>query len=314
MPVVYDTHYKPPHLWRNGHFNSIITNKFRKVKFDYDVARKITPDGDYIDLYYKLQHSRKAAVLIHGLESSSEKQYVRGLARPLYKAGWDIIAINLRGCSGDPSEVSKFYHSGFTEDVELVINDHAGLYDEMALFGFSLGGNMALKYLGDPEIIKPDNLKYAASVSAPTKLVESAIHLDNTMYRHLFISSLVNKGKIVAQHSPDLIDLDSLNDVDSLIKYDELVTAPIHGFDSARDYYEKASSAPYIPKIKIKTLIVNALDDPFFPNDKNPIEECSENNNIRLVLTNYGGHLGFYEPGRSMTYAEKLILDFLKES
>ncbi|MCK5100983.1 MAG: alpha/beta fold hydrolase, partial [Desulfobacteraceae bacterium] len=267
MNIDHETGYKAPFLLNNAHVQTIIPSVFRKPFPPlYDRERIKTIDNDFIDLDWSVVKSKKLAIISHGLEGNSSRAYVTGMVNALNKNGWDALALNFRGCSGEPNKLLRSYHSGFTDDLALTIK-HAKAkqrYKEIALIGFSIGGNMTLVYLGrdkvDPIVTK------AAVLSVPCNLKDSSeclAQLRNRIYMKRFLIMFHDKIKAKMISLPGQINDKNYKEIKNFKDFDDRYTAPIHGFKNALDYWGKCSSNQFIPNIKIPTLILNAKNDPF---------------------------------------------------
>jgi predicted alpha/beta-fold hydrolase len=275
-------------------------------------------DDDFLDLDFSFASSPsgKIAILLHGLEGNAQRTYIKGQGKVLVENGWDVCAINYRGCSGEPNRKYKSYNAGKTDDLDEVIEYvlKKDKYNSIALIGFSLGGNLLLKYLGERTDI-PKEISHAIAVSSPLSLkgsLESLTQFHNWVYRTSFLYDLRKKYKLKMNRFPELTSSSEIKKIRSLLAFDNIYTAPAHGFTDAFDYYEKNSSRQFVPHIKIPTLILNAENDSFLSPLCFPTEFASKSNNIYLEAPNYGGHVGFYQPGNTY-YNETRALQFLKE-
>jgi predicted alpha/beta-fold hydrolase len=271
------------------------------------------PDGDFLDLDWVKAGHRRLAVISHGLEGSSKNRDIRGLSAALNKAGWDTLAWNFRGCSGELNRCLRFYHSGETGDLSAVLSHAAGSYSSLALVGFSLGGNMILKYLGEGNV---HPFVYAAvAISAPVDLASSARALDrrpgNQIYLRRFMKSLAAKVEAKAKQFPTEIDATGVRDVRSFSIFDDRYTARIHGFRDAEDYWSQSSAIGYLNRISIPTLLLNAKDDPFLSLESFPYTEGRQNPCLSLETPDSGGHLGFLDA--QGFWIERRIPEFLNQ-
>lgn len=324
-PVVFPR-YSPPFWLRNAHANTIVGGRFRKVPAPpYRRERIDTPDGDFIDIDWASGHGRNngnhVAVVSHGLEGSSDKPYIRGMVRALTGAGWDVAAWNFRGCSGELNRLLRSYHSGDTEDLDTVIDHVAGRgYSRIALVGFSLGGSLTLKYLGE----RGDGLPVDAAVviSVPCDLIHGMRQLDrnqNRIYAYRFLRSLRDKYVRKAKRFPDALDIQAVERIRTLRDFDDIYTAPVHGFRSAFDYWRRCSSLRFIPEIRRPTLILNAADDSFLAGNCYPVDTVARNPNVRLHVPEHGGHIGFMDSAadgttRDTSYAELCTMTWLSSN
>ncbi len=316
MPII-TSNYKPPLLFRNGHFSTIYPNLIRKIKGIEQKRERITLlDGDFIDLDWSFtptKKSKKLAIIVHGLEGNGQRQYMTGLARHLNTNGWDAAAVNLRNCSGEVNLLYRSYNAGVSEDLEEIINHilNKCSYDSISLCGFSLGGNIVLKYLGEKREI-PSIIKSGVAVSAPCDLYDSLLEINkpkNLIYEQRFIKHL--KAKLYERQVafPDKISIKEIKACKSLMDIDNLYTSKAHGYKNAIDYYTKCSSKQFLKNITTPTLILSAKNDSFLGQKCYPIDEAKANSNVFLEIPNYGGHVGFYT-NKSVYYNEKRTLEF----
>ncbi|MFT5436536.1 MAG: putative alpha/beta-fold hydrolase [Ulvibacter sp.] len=316
MPLVKSQH-KPKFLFKNGHFSTIYSAKLRPIPTLLQERERVAlADGDFIDVDWSFSEikTRKVAILLHGLEGNAQRVYIIGQAKQLVINGWDVAAMNHRGCSGEDNLLYESYNSGRTYDLESLIEFilQKGQYDEISLIGFSLGGNLVLKYLGEREIIPKEIIKGIA-ISAPLNLKGSLEVLnkpENILYNRVFVNDLRKKYKRKMSHFPDKMNLDTYKKIKTLIDFDNLYTAPAHGFNDAFDYYEKSSSIQFIENIKIPVLILSAKNDSFLSKECYPISLASQLKNVYLEIPNYGGHVGFHKTNKEQ-YSELRAVDFL---
>ncbi|TQE96892.1 MAG: alpha/beta fold hydrolase [Spiribacter salinus] len=313
------TTYQPPAFFRNAHLQTIYPTLFRRTPLITKRRERIeTPDADFLDLdWSKGPQHRRLAIITHGLEGHSRGSYCQGMAAALRRAEWDVLIWNLRGCSGEPNRRLQSYHSGATGDLQVVL-DHVfagGGYERIALIGFSLGGNLTLKYLGDhgPEL--DPRIRSAVALSVPCDLASSAKRLEsweNRIYMARFMRSLRAKVRQKAIHHPGELNLAGLSEVRTFAEFDDRYTAPIHGFKDANDYWERCSCRRVLEKITIPTLLINALDDPFLTPDCYPRKAAARNPNFHLETPKHGGHLGFVEFNKAGEYwSERKAVEFL---
>jgi predicted alpha/beta-fold hydrolase len=322
MPLIAKSEYVSPAYLPNGHLQTIIPSLLRKVKgVTYTRERLDTPDGDFLDLdWSRTNNSKHLGIICHGLEGDSNRPYILGMAKALNNQRIDALAWNYRGCSGESNSRLRFYHSGATEDLRHLIETiiASGHYSTISLFGFSLGGNLVLKYLGEEGTAIPVNIYKAVVFSVPCDLAGSSKNLcslENQIYNRRFLKSLKIKIKTKARQLPGKINIGHLKEIKTLKEFDEKYTAPLHGFKDADEYYEKCSSRSFIDKIKVPTLIVNAKNDPFLSLGCYPTEEVKNNAMVFLEIPAQGGHCGFYLPGASGEFwSEKRALEFLNDN
>ena len=312
MPLIEDIKFKPGIIGRNPHLSTFYPYFFRRFK-EYDIIRKREelPDGDFIDIDWLFQSSgSKLAVLLHGLEGSSKSQYIRGATELLYEKGWNICAVNHRSCSGEMNRNLEMYHSGFTKDLKYILNKYAGQFETVILAGYSLGGNMALKYAGEGNILPP-SLKLIVGFSVPADLEGGSMKLkkwSNKLYNLEFLRTLRMKMRVKATKFSQ-IDLDHLPKLKYLCDFDEHYTAPLHGFKDAKDYYNKCNCKQFLSHINsIPVFLINALDDPFLSESCQPFEIARQSSFFHFIPLQFGGHVGFTTQEKS-NYASDTIFD-----
>ena len=315
MPVVASS-FCPPWWLRNAHLQTILPVFWRRhFKFPGEAERLELPDGDFLDLGWVRRGHRRLVILSHGLEGSFDAGYIRGMATALLAAGWDTLAWTFRGCGPEPNRRLRFYHSGETGDLSAVIHHAANRYDQIALVGFSLGGNLTLKYLGEqpphPSIIG------GAAISAPVDLAASAGALDhrwgNRLYLRRFLATLIAKVEAKARRFPDEIDITGIRRIRSFQQFDDRYTARLHGFRDAQDYWTRSSARQFLPRITVPSLLINAQDDPFLPPACFPFAEAEANRCVFLDAPVHGGHVGFldFPKDDARTWAERRAVEFL---
>ena len=314
MPVI-PIEYTPPFPFKNGHFNTIYSSLVRKRKAIAFTRNRIeTEDDDFLDIDLLENGSKKIVLLCHGLEGSSESKYIRAAASLLSANGYAIAAMNYRFCSGEINRQLITYHSGRTEDLHAVISMLLPKYEAIYLVGFSLGGNLVLKYNGEGIFPLDSKIKASVAVSVPVDLYGSAIKLQepqNRLYTWRFLYTLSKKIHLKHQQYPDEVDVKLLKRVKKLIDFDDFYTSRLNGFKDARDYYAKASSKQFLPKINTPTLLINALDDPFLSPSCFPYTAAENNPHFYLMCPNYGGHVGFISRG-DFYWSEQQILNFIE--
>lgn len=260
------------------------------------------PDGDFLDLdrYGRPAPDAPALVVCHGLEGSSRAPYVRGLAALALASGLAPVAMNFRGCSGELNRLPRFYHSGETGDLAHVVERLGAERPGRALVlaGFSLGGNVVVKYLGERGEAVPAHVKAAVGISVPFDLARSAEALDapgfwNFVYRERFLRRLRQKALAKARRFPEAIDARAVAAATTFSAYDGALTAPLHGFPSAHAYWSSQSSGRFLAGVRRPLLALAALDDPLVPGDTVPVEAARANPAVTLVATRAGGHVGF---------------------
>lgn len=318
MPLV-SSNYSPPLFFKNGHFATIYCGLFRKVNGVFQKRERLPlPDGDFLDLDWSdsITPSKKLVILLHGLEGDGQRPYITGSAKLFNQNGYDACAVNYRGCSGETNTLYRSYHSGVTEDLKEVIGHILKTkdYSEIYIKGFSLGGNLALKYLGEDSTV-PKEIKGAVAVSVPCNLHSSCQQLltfNNILYAIRFKRNLIAKLRKKQELFPDLITDSDIKKIKNLKDFDDIYTSKAHNFKDALDYYTQCSSLQFLPNIKVPSLIINALDDSFLDPECYPFSEAEQNPNLYLETPKHGGHVGFWGK-HNITYTEKKALDFFNQ-
>jgi predicted alpha/beta-fold hydrolase len=317
MPLIRSS-FNPPPLLRNGHLQTVLGALLRRrMDGGFECERLELPDGDFLDLRWLRRGSDRLAILSHGLEGSADDGSMRGMAMALRDAGWDALAWNFRGCSGEPNRLARFYHSGETADLGAVIRHGtgSGRYSRVALIGFSLGGNLILKYLG--EAPPHPAVTVAAAISAPIDLAASAHVLDqqwdNRIYLRRFMRRLLTKVEAKALHFPDELDVRGSRSIRTFRQFDDRFTAPLHGFRDAADYWARSSALQFLPRITVPALLINALDDPFLAPSCFPTAEAERSPAFHLEAPRSGGHLGFLDLRHGFQpWTESRVPEFFK--
>lgn len=280
-----------------------------------------TPDGDFLDVDWGPEVGSEAplALVLHGLEGSSRRRYVRSVARELAGRGVRPVAMNFRGCSGEPNRALRFYHSGDTADAAWLIGRirarHPGRL--VGAMGFSLGGNVLLKMLGEHDDGGLGLVDAAAVMSVPYDLAEGCALLERgwmgRLYSEYFLRSLRHKVEAKRERLAAEIDIDSARTARTIREFDDRVTAPLHGFRDAREYYAECSSRRFLDGIRVPTLMVHATDDPFLPATAIPRAQAARNALLELRLQRHGGHVGFLEgtPRSPRFWADETCAAFL---
>lgn len=311
--------YHCPLIYRNADLNTIFPNMFRPLpKVEYVRERLELPDGDFLDLDWSKVGSNRLAYILHGLESSSNSFHVKGMAHQMNEQGWDVLALNYRGCSGEPNRKVISYHAGKTDDVLWVLNKVKAGYNQIGIIGFSLGGNLALVAAGRERDYLPSEVIGIASISAPCDLADSSAMWSkrkNNLYLFRFLWDLKAKIRQKAEQFEEFdLTEEQIKSIKSFKAFDDFYTAPVHGFRDAADYYANSSSAQYLDYIELPTIILNALDDPFLSDACYPHTKAEANPNIQLYTPKYGGHIGFAERlDLTSFWHERMVVDFFKE-
>ena len=291
----------------------------RPIPRYFDVA----PDARVLAHCYWQRGPRRHPTLLalHGLEGSSDAHYMRGLADKACAAGWNAVMLNQRNCGGTEALSAGLYHSGLSDDPRAVIDELVQLdrLPLIALAGYSLGGNVALRLAGDYGTETPPALRAVVAVSPTINLglcVEALERRSNLVYEWNFVRNLKGRMRRKARVWPGRFDLSRLDGVRTVREFDERFTAPHHGFQDADDYYHRASSLRVIHKIQVPTLILSAEDDPFVPPEQFEDPAIAANRCITVQVTRHGGHCGFYSAtssGFDGYWAEQRIIEFARQ-
>jgi predicted alpha/beta-fold hydrolase len=309
--------------FQNGHAQTILGNlRLRRYRLSTAAERRelASEPGVRIVTFCHWQSERKrrpTVIIIHGLEGSADAGYVLGTSEKAFARGFNVIRCNVRNCGGTEHLATGLYHSGLTSDIRFLISHLIGEegLSNISLIGFSMGGNQALKLGGELGGDHPRELRSICAISPPIDLesCSRAIgRLENRIYEYRFLRSLKAKMRRKHQLFPGRYDLSGLAHVRSLWDFDE-VMSPYNGFQGALDYYERASSLPGLPLIKVPTLIIHAQDDPFIPFDAFTDRRLIENESITLLAPKHGGHVAFFgrsQPDEDCAWAENRSIEF----
>ncbi len=319
MPLVPNSDYRPPRWLFNAHLETIYPAVFRKVSLQKSFESIViqTPDNDYFELDYYFNQSVRTVIISHGLEGNSRRPYMLGMVGIFLENGWNVIAWNYRGCNGRPNKTIKSYHSGFTEDLAEVIRfADTPQIQQIAMVGFSLGGNLTLRYLGADDHV---NHKICSAVvfSVPIDLHQSCLRISepsNFLYSQRFLKSLKAKVLEKARIFPE-IDTRYLTEIRDLKTFDDYYTAPLHGFQDALDYYKQCSSMYILDRISTPTLIVSSSNDPFLTPSCFPSVQVKNHPFIFLEIPHRGGHVGFALLNKLNIYwSERKALEFVERT
>jgi len=279
----------------NGHLHTILASLlFRPSHVDYQRKKIATPDGDMLELDLLENTSESpVAILLHGLEGSSRRYYIQNLARHLFDSGFTVAALNFRSCGGSLNSRRRFYHSGETDDLETVCEWLSDQYPQSIQLaaGFSLGGSIIFNYLN--RFREESKIQGFTAISVPYDLYRGSINLQkgfNRVYDYSFVRTLRKKLELKRQQFPDL----PLFNGSTLFDFDDQVTAPVHGFKDARDYYTQCSSAFFMDHIQTSGLLIHSKEDPLCPFEYTPTGAIENNPYLSTVFTDRGGHVGFW--------------------
>lgn len=296
--MIVESEFKPRGLWRNRHVQTVVPNVlFPQTKVELRRERLELPDGDFIDVDWTTGSTGPIVIVLHGLEGSMRSRYACNIMRKIHEMGFRGAFPYFRGCSGVPNRLPIGYHSGFTQDIEYF----SGLLKQrepntpLAAVGYSLGGNVLLKWLGESP--NASRLTTGIAVSVPFDLAVcsdaigkglSKVYMWELMAR-MKRSALRKFSKVKAP-----IQLPDIGKLRTFKQFDNAMTAPLHGYKDAADYYARASSKPFLKHIKVPTLVVHSEDDPFMtpavlprPDELSPA--------VTFELTRKGGHVGFID-------------------
>jgi uncharacterized protein len=299
----------------------------RPPSLDTRVERWGVVDGDEIELHRlepegAVAPHRGRLLVLHGLEGTIRSHYLRGLLTLAQTRGWAADALIFRTCNGEMTRARRLYHSGETTDLDAVVRrlvrEHPG--QPLALAGFSLGGNVLLKWLGERGDDLPSEVSAAAAVSVPFDLERGSRFIErgfSRVYGRHFLRTLRAKARAKLERDPGLYDARALDRARTLFDFDDVVTAPVHGFANASDYYRRSSSLGFLSSIRRPTLLLSAYDDPFLP--RAVLDEVADlargNRDVTVEFHQRGGHVGFISgraPWTARYYAEERIIGFLE--
>ena len=286
------------------------------------VERLTTPDGDFLDIHYLAgQPGAPLLLLLHGLEGSVRSHYIQGSLLEASRRGWNAAVMVFRSCGSELNRTRRFYHSGETTDLAFTIDHLLSTHGDSPLIvaGFSLGGNVLLKYLGERQHRVSNRIRGAVAVSVPYDLARAAQRINSgfsKLYQRSFIESLKSKATAKCDLFPDVISARQVNSIQTIRDFDNWITAPLHGFHDADDYYTSSSAIGWLSGVRVDTLLLSAVDDPFLPPEVlDDVREAASNNQaLHLEFTTHGGHVGFVSgrnPFKPAYYLEDRVGDFL---
>ncbi|OGT38713.1 MAG: alpha/beta hydrolase [Gammaproteobacteria bacterium RIFCSPHIGHO2_12_FULL_37_14] len=316
-----DNQFKPAWWLPNSHLQTLWPVICRRNIKNLPIERERLdlPDGDFVDLdWIGRQQAGPLVLILHGLEGSIDSHYAKGMLKTIYQQSWRGVFMHFRGCSGEPNRLPRSYHSGETGDVEQVIKILLNREPDLAIavVGFSLGGNVLLKWLGETGINNP--LKAAIAISVPFELHKAAARIQkgfSKFYQWYFMKCLRERLSYKFQVKPPHVDPLLIYKVNSMYEFDDKITAPLHGFSGVSEYYSISSSRQYLRNICVPTLILHAKDDPFMTEDTIPAKH-ELSSLVQLEVTEAGGHVGFVSgkyPWKPEYWLEKRVPGFLEE-
>lgn len=315
MPLLPSCTYQRSKYLLNGHLETIFPAIFRQVTLPPTSKDRVeTDDGDFLEIDWHQQGNSKLVIISHGLEGNSSRPYVLGMAKAALSRSFDVLAWNYRGCGEKLNRKPIFYHSGATYDLDSVINFAAPYYKEIFLIGFSLGGNLTLKYLGEKRKRDP-KIKKGVGISVPLDLGSSCDQISSIgfgLYTRRFLKTLRQKVQKKASLFPAEFDLTKFSSIKTLRDFDDNYTGPLHGFADAEDYYQTNSSLKFLPDISIPTLIINAQNDPFLSPTCFPSDLAKKLDQVHFEFPKHGGHVGFMCAGNNKRYySETRAVEFI---
>lgn len=308
--------YTAPLWLPNGHFQTIYPAKcIPKPAVKFRRERWQTPDGDFVDVdFVDGRPGAPFVVLFHGLEGSSDSHYCRALGAELVARGWSGAIPHFRGCSGEPNLAPRFYHSGDAQEADWMLRRLRPMATgKFYACGVSLGGNVLLRWLGESQH-SAEFVDAAVAVSAPLDLARGGEALGrgfNRIYQRMFLETLKPKCAAKLAQFPGLFDLDAMHAARDLYTFDNIVTAPLHGYRNVEDYWDRASAKHVLEDITVPTLVLNARNDPFLPGQYLPQAASSH---VVLDYPAEGGHVGFATgrlPG-SLAWLPRRMIHFLE--
>lgn len=319
MKTIFDKNFQPAWWLANAHAQTVWPTLLRrKINIAVRPERLELPDGDFLDLVWIGKGDGPIVIVLHGLGGSIHSPYAMGMLQTIAEQGWRGVFIHFRGCSGEPNRLPRSYHSGETGDLQYVITELQTRepHTPLAAIGFSLGGNVLLKWLGETAAQNP--LSAAVAVSVPFELHQTSNYLNqgtSRFYQWWLLRQLriAAQTKFARRDAP--FDMRVIAKLNNFWQFDDTVTAPLHGFKNAADYYQQSSSRQFLAAIQVPTLIVHAKDDPFVPSTAIPTQQ-EISTQVQLQITEKGGHVGFIAgdtPWQPIYWIEQRVAHFLQQ-
>lgn len=315
-----------PAWWLPGGHAQTIWGRFARPRPAFPLVTEclVAPDGDNVEVHIlDAPEEAPRVLLLHGLEGTLRSHYISGVMENASARGWGVVLLMHRGCGSAPNIARRFYHSGETTDLAFVFREFASRHPGSPWFlaGVSLGGNVLLKWLGEQAAAADGSIAGAAAISVPFDLEAGARHISDgfaRVYDRRFLMTLRRKALAKLERFPDLFERHRLERARSIFEFDDAVTAPVHGFRDAVDYYTRSSSLEFLASIRVPTFLLSALDDPFLPSRVLQLVEdaAKANPRIELEITPRGGHVGFVEgstPWNARYYAERRAFRFFDQ-
>src|SRR5438445_4759617 len=321
-----DIIYSPAWWIPGGHLQTLWGKLFRRQKPAQTVVERWdTPDGDFLEVHrLAAADGRPRVLLLHGLEGTIRSHYAQGLLHEAARRDWGADLLIFRSCGSEPNRARRFYHSGETTDAAFALEKIVEAFptSPLAIAGVSLGGNVLLKMLGEKGNNLPTQLRAAAAISVPFDLERSSKRIDrgfSRFYQRFFLNTLRKKAEEKATRFPDLASAEKISALRTLEEFDNLITGPLHGFRDAQDYYRRSSSLLYVKHIRLKTLLLSAVDDPMLPPEvlEDVRKIAKQNPALHIEFVAKGGHAGFITglwPWRPFYYAEYRVGEFFTEA
>lgn len=314
--MITQSQFKPAWWLPGPHLQTIWANRVRRKPAVTLVRERIElEDGDFIDLDWNDQQQGPLILILHGLEGSSDSNYAAGILRSFSQRGWSAVVMHFRGCSGEANRLARRYHAGETSDLTRIVELLRQRHPDRPLFalGYSLGGNVLLKWLGETGENNP--ITAALAISVPYKLADCAERLNHgfsQVYQKILLAVMKRATRQKYARRND-IDLRIIKQQRTIRDFDNSITAPLHGFTDVEHYYGSASSYQYLNQISTPTLLLHAQNDPFMWPSTLPIEN-DLSDQVTLELSQYGGHVGFVSgsPFKSMYWLEQRIPEYIE--
>ena len=312
-----EQHYLAPPWLPGGHAQTIWPLLIKGQLPGYRRERWDTPDDDFIDLdWIAGEPGAPCVVLFHGLEGNSGSHYSRRLMHAAGCRGWHGVVVHFRGCSGEPNRLPRAYHSGDSQEIDWILRRlRARGFPALFVAGVSLGGNALLKWLAEQGSLASGVIDAAAAVSAPLDLAAANTALSsgfNLVYARHFLRTLIPAALAKDRRFPGRMDIRRAQAARTLRDFDDAVTAPLHGFLGADDYYARSSAGPLLGAVRLPTLLLHALNDPFLPPAALPRQGYLADT-VTLEIHRHGGHVGFVHgalPGRVDWLPQRLLAHF----
>lgn len=313
MPLIKST-YRAPVFLPGGTLQTVIPGRKPRKQIVYERETLELPDGDFLDLDWIRNGSERLIILTHGLEGSSKSQYVSDTVNQMDHEKFDLLAWNCRSCSGRMNRLPKLYHHGEIEDISEVVRHVLSLdrYRSIHLAGFSMGGNITIKFLARKKELAR-HISSSAVISTPFDLESSSATLDkpkNYLLRKYFMKNLYVKLGAKEAQFPGSFPMEKFHDVKTWNEFDRLFVAPFVGFDSVDVFYREASANTFILDVESPVFIINAKNDPVLTRSCHPIEPARSKSHIHFELSRTGGHV--YFPMKKKNYAVRRMIEFFE--